>query len=188
MYTSFRKQALGCMALSMALLGAAPLRADNDDKLKIAAGAAAIIGVAALAHQNQHHKDDKHHNTSEKEAAYERGFQDGLHNAGYRAAPDHERSYSEGYDAGADEHKLRTGHYRDHEWEEDRHAAPRMAMRACVEEVSSSADIDARDITPVTSRTSNNGDYLVEVASGYRRYTCTVDDDGDIRRMRNGSI
>ena len=188
MSETFRARTLACTVLSMALLGAAPLRADNDDKLKIAAGAAAIIGVAALAHQNQHHKDDKHHNTPEKEAAYERGFQDGLHNAGYRATPDHESSYSEGYDAGADERKLRTGHYRDHEWEEDRHAAPRYAMKACVEEVSSSADIDVRDITPVTSRTSNNGDYLVEVASGYRRYTCTVDDDGDVRKMRNGSI
>lgn len=172
---------------SVSLFAAGPLRADND-AAKIAVGAAAILGVAALAHQNQHHKDDKHHNTPDKEAAYERGFQDGLHNAGYRATPDHESSYREGYDAGADERGLRTGHYRDHEWEEDRHSAPRYAMKACVEEVSSSADIDPRDITPVTSRQSSRGDYLVEVASGYRHYTCTVNDDGDVRGMKNGSI
>ena len=182
------RRSLLAIAVAIPLLATGPLMADNDDKLKIAAGAAAIIGVAALAHQNQHHKDDKHHNTPEKEAAYERGFQDGLHNASYRPAADHESAYREGFDAGADERGLRTGHYRDHEWEEDRHTAPRMAMKACVEEVSSSADIDERDISPVTSRKAGNGDYLVEVASGYRRYTCTVDDDGDVRGMKNGSI
>lgn len=188
MSETFKARTLACTMLSILLLDAGVLRADNDDKLKIAAGAAAILGVAVLAHQNQHHKDDKHHNTPEKEAAYERGFQDGLHNASFRPAPDHESSYREGYDAGVDERKLRTGHYRDHEWEGERHKAPRFAMKACVEEVSSSANIDARDVTPVTSRESSNGDFLVEVASGYRHYTCTVDDDGDVRGMRSGSI
>jgi hypothetical protein len=179
-------RSIAAIAASAFLLAATPLRADND-AAKIAVGAAAIHGVAALAHQNQHHKDDKHHNTAEKEAVYERGFQDGLHNASYHPDPNHESSYREGYDAGADERKLRTGHYRDHEWEQDRHAAPRFAMQTCVGEVSSSTNINPRDITPVTSRRSGS-DYLVEVASGYRHYTCTVDGDGEVRGMRNGSI
>ena len=181
-----RSTTFAAFVASVSLFAAGPLRADND-AAKIAVGAAAILGVAALAHQNQHHKDDKHHTTSEKEAAYEHGFQDGLHNADFRPDRDHESAYRDGFDAGVDERKLRTGHYRDHEWEEDRHAAPRLAMQACAGEVSDSADISPRDITPVTSRRKGDG-YLVEVASGYRHYTCTVDEDGDIRGMRNGSI
>ena len=177
----------GSLVIALALVGATPLQAKTDGA-KVALGAAALIGVAALAHQNQHHKDDKHHDTPEKEAAFERGYQDGLHNAKYHPVSAHESSYREGYDSGANERDTRTTHYRDHEWSNDRHTAPRLAMRACVGEVSDSADIDPRDITPVRSVAGGGGNYLVEVASGYRHYTCTVRDDGDVRGMRNGSI
>jgi hypothetical protein len=177
---------LVALLVSTSFLASGPLRADND-AAKIAAGAAAILGVAVLAHKNQNHRDDKHHSTPEKEAAYERGYQDGLHNASYRPSSDHESSYREGYDAGVDERGLRTAHNRDHEWEEDRHAAPRFAMKACIEEASSSTDISAHSFVPVTSRKSG-GNYQVEVAAGYRHYTCTVDDEGEVRGMRDGSI
>jgi hypothetical protein len=168
-------------------IAAQPLRADSDTA-KIALGAAALLGTAALVHQNQNHKNDKHHDTPEKEAARERGYQDGLHNASYHPVSAHESSCREGYDSGVHERNNRVHHNRDHEWDEDRHSAPKLAMRACVGEVSDSADLDPRDITAVRSTSGGGGNDLVEVASGYRHYTCTVDADGKVRGMRNGGI
>jgi hypothetical protein len=55
-----------------------------------------LIGAAALMHQNQNHKDNKHHDSPEKEAAYERGYRDGLHNSSYRPVQSHESAYREG--------------------------------------------------------------------------------------------
>jgi hypothetical protein len=172
---------------SACLLAAPPSHAKTDAS-EVALGAAALIGVAALAHQNQHHKNDKHHDTPEKEAAYERGYRDGLHNASYRPVSEHESAYREGYDAGVYERGNTVRHHDEDEWESDRHAAPKMAMRVCAGEVSESADIDPRDITPVRSTSGGGGNYLVEVASGYRHFTCTVDADGEVRGMRDGKI
>lgn len=170
------------------LLFAQPLQADDDAK-KIAIGAAALIGTAVLVHKSHHHKKEKeHHKEVEKEAAFERGFNDGLYNASYHPGSSHKSSYSDGYEAGVYERNHRVRHNRDHEWEDDRHSAPKFVMRACIEEVSESADIDTRDITPVRSISGGRGNYLVEVASGYAHFTCTVDDDGDVRSMRNGRI
>ena len=175
-------------ALSVALTAFnQPAQAKNDGA-KIAIGAAALLGAAALVHQNQNHKDDKHHDTPEKEAAFERGYQDGLHNASYRPVAAHESWYSEGYDSGVQDRENRTNHYRDHEWERDRHSAPRIAMSACVGEVSEYADISPRDLSPVRSVEEGDGEYLVEVASGYRHYTCSVDDEGEVDNVRKGTI
>jgi hypothetical protein len=169
------------------LLAAQPLHADDDAK-KIAIGAAALLGTAVLVHQHHHHKEKEHHKEVEKEAAFERGYHDGLYNASYHPGSSHKSSYSEGYEAGVYERNHRVRHNRDHEWESERHGAPKVAMRACIGEVSESADIDSRDITPVRSTSGGGGNYLVEVASGYLHFTCTVDADGDVRGMRNGKI
>ncbi|WP_101927220.1 MULTISPECIES: hypothetical protein [Luteimonas] len=68
-----------------------------SDGTKAAIAAAAILGIAALAHQSHHHDDGDHRDDPRHEADYERGYRDALH--GYRAESDR-GAYSEGYGAG----------------------------------------------------------------------------------------
>ncbi|MDR7193284.1 hypothetical protein [Luteimonas terrae] len=68
-----------------------------SDGAKAAVAAAAILGIAALAHRSHHHDDGDHADDPRHEADYERGYRDALH--GYRADAD-SGAYSDGYGAG----------------------------------------------------------------------------------------
>lgn len=59
----------------------------------------ALIGAALLAHRSGHHDDQQHYADSDREADYERGFRDGLHNQRFndRGASD---AYGDGYRQG----------------------------------------------------------------------------------------
>lgn len=72
-------------------------REGMSDGARAAVAAAAILGIAALAHQAHHHDDGAHRDDARHEADYERGYRDGLH--GYRADAD-SGAYSDGYGAG----------------------------------------------------------------------------------------
>jgi len=72
-------------------------REGMSDGAKAAIAAAAILGIAALAHQAHHHDDGDHNDDPRHEADYERGYRDALH--GYRAEGD-SGAYSDGYGAG----------------------------------------------------------------------------------------
>ena len=76
--------------------GDAP-REGMSDGTKAAVAAAAILGIAALAHRAHHHDDGDHDDDPRREADYERGYRDALH--GYRADSDR-GAYSDGYGAG----------------------------------------------------------------------------------------
>jgi hypothetical protein len=82
----------------------------NDKAAAIAIGAAALIGVAALASKS-HHRDDKDYD-ERGTADFERGYRDGLYNESYH---NYSRSdaYADGYQAGVREHGQQTS-YRDH--------------------------------------------------------------------------
>ncbi|MCB1489021.1 MAG: hypothetical protein KDJ88_16390 [Bauldia sp.] len=177
----------------MAALSLAPVPADaaEDNKAGAAAaavvGAAAILGIAAIAHHEDHHKDGKHLTDAQAEAKYERGYNDGLYNAPYHAAAADE-AYRAGYDAGVTERRQRMAHNREHEWEADRHGAPRLAMRACVGEASAKWGRRPTDVVPVKSKKIGGDDYLVEVAAGHRRGSCEVSGNGQIYLLKNGGI
>ena len=68
-----------------------------SDGAKVAVAAAAILGIAALAHQAHHHDDGDHADDARREANYERGYRDAVH--GYDADAD-QGAYSDGYGAG----------------------------------------------------------------------------------------
>lgn len=72
-------------------------REGMSDGAKAAVAAAAILGIAALAHQSHYHDDGDHRDDARHEADYERGYRDALH--GYRASGD-SGAYSDGYGAG----------------------------------------------------------------------------------------
>lgn len=68
-----------------------------SDGAKVAVAAAAILGIAAIAHHAHQHDDGDHNDDPRHEAEYERGYRDALH--GYRAEAD-SGNYSDGYGAG----------------------------------------------------------------------------------------
>ncbi len=82
-----------------------------------AIGAVAAIGLlAALAsHKSGHHDNGQHYDDHQKEADYERGYNDGLHNEPYHnyARSD---SYSSGYENGVDQRRRNTSYRDDHRW------------------------------------------------------------------------
>lgn len=65
-----------------------------------AAGVAAIIGAAILAHKSGHHDDGRHYSDAEREAQYERGYRDGLHGLSSREGAE---SYQSGFRNGVEQ-------------------------------------------------------------------------------------
>ena len=82
--------------------------ADTAAAIGVVAGAA-LLG-ALLGHKSHHHDDKKHADDHAIEMQYERGYNDGLHNAAYH---NYERSeaYSNGYAAGVDERNANLSHH-----------------------------------------------------------------------------
>ncbi len=75
---------------------------------KVAIGAAALLGVIALA-SSSHDRDEAKHNTPEKAAEYDRGYRDGLYHQPYH---DYNRSqsYADGYNAGQQKRETETSY------------------------------------------------------------------------------
>jgi hypothetical protein len=69
---------------------------------KVAIGAAALLGVAALVHKS-HHRDDKNHDERQT-ADFERGYRDGLYNHAYHNHGN-AREYSDGFSAGVEDRR-----------------------------------------------------------------------------------
>ena len=157
------------------------------EALGIAAAAAAIIGVAALAHHDDHYRDGWKPNNERETADFERGYRDGLHNDGYRGWYGHDsRAYGEGYAAGQKERDNRLAHER---WSEsDGPNAPAFSMRACVGEASARWSRNPRDIHVVKTKQVGGDDFMVEVAAGHRHGACEVSAGGDIYLFRDGRI
>lgn len=66
----------------------------------VAAGAIALLGIAALAHKS-HQRDDRNYNERET-ADFERGYRDGLYNHSYHNY-DNSRHYSDGFSRGVEQ-------------------------------------------------------------------------------------
>lgn len=73
-----------------------------SDSAKVAIGAAALLGIAALAHKS-HHRDDRSYSVDQT-ADFERGYRDGLYNNSFHNYGD-SREYSDGYARGTDERR-----------------------------------------------------------------------------------
>lgn len=85
-----------------------------------AAAAVGVVGaialIAALAsHKSGHHDDGQHYADQQREAEYERGYNDGLHNEAYH---NYSRSdnYSSGYQNGVQQRRTNTSYRDNHRW------------------------------------------------------------------------
>jgi len=78
-----------------------------SDGAKVAIGAAALLGIAALAHKS-HHRGDRSYN-EQQTADFERGYRDGLYHNSYNNYGEN-REYSDGYSQGVDERRQQSGY------------------------------------------------------------------------------
>jgi hypothetical protein len=78
-----------------------------SDGAKVAIGAAALLGIAALAHKS-HHRDDRNYN-EEQTADFERGYRDGLYNNSFHNYNE-SREYNDGYSKGVDERRQQSSY------------------------------------------------------------------------------
>ena len=75
----------------------------------VAAGAA-LLGALIGGHKKHHHDDNAHFDDRNREAAYERGYNDGLHNVAYHNY-DRDNAYSDGYRSGVEQRKRNTSYH-----------------------------------------------------------------------------
>lgn len=80
-----------------------------SDGAKVAVGAAALLGVAALVHKS-HHRDDRNFN-EQQTADFERGYRDGLYNNSFNSRGG-SGEYNDGYNKGVTERSQQSS-YRD---------------------------------------------------------------------------
>jgi len=122
---------------------------DSDEKegmsdgAKAAIAAAAILGVAALAHKSHDRDNDKYKNNSQELADFDRGYRDGLYHAPYHNYGNR-RAYSDGYSEGMQQRDQETRHHASHS---GRYAGYQQYfnMNDLVGERASSADSVLRD-------------------------------------------
>lgn len=78
-----------------------------SDGAKVAVGAAALLGVAALIHKS-HDRNDRSYN-EQQTADFERGYRDGLYNNSFNSRGG-SGEYSDGYNKGVDERRQQSGY------------------------------------------------------------------------------
>jgi hypothetical protein len=106
-----------------------------SDGAKVAVAAAAILGIAALAHRAHQHDEGDHDDDARHEADYERGYRDALH--GYRADAD-SGAYSDGYGAGLRERSAQVP------WRSENNGAPPVRLDDLVGARAAGADTELR--------------------------------------------
>lgn len=74
---------------------------------------AALLGALLGGHKKHHHDDQRHHDNDAREAQYERGYSDGLHNVSYHNY-DRSDDYADGYGAGVDQRRANTDYHHGH--------------------------------------------------------------------------
>ncbi|MDG2523313.1 hypothetical protein P7B02_17420 [Caulobacter segnis] len=140
---------------------------------------AALLGAAIAAHHDKHHDDEKHYD-GDRDAQYERGFQDGVHD-GQFLNYDHDADYSSGYAAGQRERDNRLGSSRYAYGEGRRDGWRGDVMAACAREADRRWDLPPGATRAMSASALNNGRmYLVSLKAGYKSGTCEVTDQGSV--------
>lgn len=150
-------------------------------KVGIAAGAAAIIGAAIIAHKAHQHAEEKHLEDANQEAEYDRGYRDGLYNSSYHDYNNNDQ-YRNGYTAGVNQRRNETSHSsgRGGNW-------PHVSLQDLVGERASSGEsqMQSRGFRNVDGFKSGNTSYTIwwngrtrqciQVATADGRYDSVTD-------------
>ena len=181
-----RSSMLFASASLAAGLATTPVRA--DEKAAAAVVALGLLGVAALAHHDDHYREGSKPQTADEIADFERGYRDGLHNEPYDSRHS-SAAYGNGFDAGHKERANRLAYkHRDKAGN-----APDVAMRACVGVASAKWTRNPRDIHVVAAKKgsfaqSSGQEYLIEVAAGHKHGVCSVSQNGTVYRVKHGRL
>jgi len=147
----------------------------------VAIGAAAIIGVAALAH-NSHHRDDKHGQDSKSVAEFDRGYRDGLYGQAYHNYSN-TTAYSDGYNSGNQDRYERTS-YRP---QDGRYSGyhPYVSLDDLVGASAASADsqLRSRGFRDVGGYKQANKSFVTWYNRNTRQCVSSVTRDGRIKRI-----
>ncbi len=155
----------------------------SDDE-KAALAAAAILGVAALAHNKNHYHEGYEPKNSEAKAQFERGYRDGLHNEPYDSRHSG-MNYGQGYDAGQKERRNRLSHKT-----RNVHGTkvPVTAIRSCREEAATSWNVSKRDVHLIQAGQEGADNFYIELASGHKHVICGTNSAGEVFNLRNGRM
>jgi hypothetical protein len=171
-------------ALALVLqVSAGPVFAMGD-KEKAALGAMAILGIAALAHNQNHYREGYEPAGADETAEFERGYRDGLHNEpfdAYRSST----AFAQGYDAGQKERGNRLSHKNP---SSNGTKVPRAAFNSCVSDAASAMNVGAQDISLIKANQEGADNFYLELASGHRHFVCAVNSKGDIFDTRYGRL
>ena len=167
-------------------MAATPVHA--DEKAAAAVVALGLLGIAAMAHHDDHYREGQRPQTAQEMADFERGYRDGLHNEPYDSRHS-SAAYGSGYDAGHKERANRLAHKQTH----PDHKVPSLAARGCVGEASARWGRDPRDIHVTASKKGSfsqaaGQEYLVEVSAGHRHGHCNVNAEGTVFQFQKGRL
>ena len=164
-------------------IAATPARAD-DEAAKAVLGAIAILGVAALAHNETHYHEGYKPSNDKEMAQFERGYRDGLHNEPYHSKHS-SAAYAQGYDAG---HKERSNRLAHKTRDIDGTKVPVDAVRSCRDEVASSWGVGNHDVHVINAGQEGSDNFYIEFASGHRHVICGTNSQGLVFNLRNGRL
>ncbi|MGG7644784.1 hypothetical protein ACQ5SP_08280 [Rhodovulum sp. YNF3179] len=173
----------GLVAGSLVFGSAHPSAAMTDEQ-KAGLAAAAILGIAALAHHNKHYQGEYRPQGAQEKAMFEAGYRDGLHDVrfdtGYGS-----RAYSEGYAAGHKERENRLAHKQGHA---QKVRVPSAAIAACRDEAVSSLGVRMRDVHIVNAGQEGSDNYYIELAAGHHHVVCGTSGNGQVFNLRDGRL
>lgn len=141
---------------------------------------AAILG-ALFSHKSSHHDDGNHHSDAEAERLYERGYNDGLHNAAYHNSSRSEE-YSSGYTAGVDE---RNANLRHHTGRGGYHPAVYVDDLADARAAGGMNELENRGFRQVDNFTSGNTRYSIQWNDDTRQCVQVTIADGRFYDIRD---
>lgn len=153
----------------------------QDDKNALAA--AAILGLAALAH-HQHHDRDGATQDAEYRAMFERGYRDGLYNEPYDTRHS-STAYANGYDAG---HKERANNLAYKTSNIGGVKVPQAAINGCANEVANSMNVGLRDVHIIKAGQEGGDNFYIETAVGHRHMICGSNGAGQVFNLRDGRL
>ena len=161
----------------------APAFALSDDE-KNALAAAAILGLAALAHNEHHDRDTSAAKDPEYKAIFERGYRDGLYNEPYDSRHS-STAYANGYDAG---HMERANNLAYKTNNVGGMKVPQAALNSCVSEVASSLNVGSHHVHVIKAGQEGSDNYYIELAAGHRHLICATNGAGQVFNMRDGRL
>jgi len=177
----FRTNLLITTMAAFAATATAPQAKPNEEAV---AGALVLLGIAALAHHDQHYRDGYSPQNANQTADFERGYRDGLHGYDYDSARS-SVDYGQGYDAG---HAERANRRVSERQDSEGPSVPPIAMQGCAKIVAGNFGVGLHDVQITRTVQRGPNDFLVEAAVGHDFMTCVMGDNGQVVDVTGGPM